>query len=86
MATVNRKPTRDAEKSAPVATDETFIADGGLLLNIKYSLQSGKPVITFKGKWTTRDFKNILRAIPRAYRQNQVNLRKQFDALKTQGA
>ena len=54
----------------------------GLMLTVKYSLQVGKPVISFEGAWTTRDFKNILRAIPRAYRQYLVNLRKQLEASK----
>lgn len=48
-----------------------------LLRSVTITLQVGNPVISFSGEWTTRDVKNILRAIPRAYRQYQASRRKQ---------
>jgi hypothetical protein len=41
------------------------------------TLQLGNPVISFSGEWSMRDLKNILRAIPRAYRLHQISRRKQ---------
>lgn len=41
------------------------------------TLQVGNPVISFSGEWTTKDVKNILRAIPRAYHKHQLSRRKQ---------
>ena len=55
--------------TAPVKSDVMH-------LNIEHSLQTGKPVIMFSGEWTTRQVKNILRAIPRAYRIHLLNKRK----------
>lgn len=60
--------------------------EGTLHLDIKYTLQTGRPVVSFNGAWTTRDVKNILRAIPRAYRLYQVNKRKQNASTENQGA
>ena len=48
--------------------------------DVTISLQVGNPVVSFRGTWTTRDVKNILRAIPRAYRVYQSNKRKQGEA------
>ena len=61
-----------AQKPAPVSVDKSR--------TVTITLQIGNPVIHFEGEWTTRDFRNILRTIPRAYRQFQVNKRKQGEA------